>query len=154
MNIKNYTSSSPVINSVANIERVLVDAGAKNITKSYDGGIPTGFMFQIPVQEMLLTIKLPCNVPAVEKVLLARLKGKPNNSQRVRIHEQALRTAWRFLYDWIACQVTAIHIDQVEAMQAFMPYAYDPVTGQTFYETLRTGGFKQLTSGGGDGQEG
>jgi hypothetical protein len=146
VNIKNYTSSSPVLNSVTNIEKVLVDAGAKNITKSYDNGMPTGFVFQIAVQDILMTIKLPSNVPAVERVLLARVK-KPTKDTRSRVHDQAMRTAWRFLYDWVACQVTAIALDQVEAMQVFLPYAYNPQTDQTYYEQLRAGGFKQLTAG-------
>lgn len=36
MNLKNYTSSVPVINSIAKIEHRLAQAGATHIAKEYD----------------------------------------------------------------------------------------------------------------------
>jgi hypothetical protein len=36
-NIKNYTSSVPSDKSILQIERILIDMGARNIAKEYDG---------------------------------------------------------------------------------------------------------------------
>jgi len=47
MNLKNYTSSVPVNNSVNRIESQLVLAGARNIAKSYEDQKVIGIKFEI-----------------------------------------------------------------------------------------------------------
>jgi hypothetical protein len=51
------------------------------------------------------------------------------------------------LYDSVSVQISLIMIDQVEVVEVFLPYYYDPAKDQTLFERLKAGGFKQLTAG-------
>ena len=59
MNIKNYTSSTPVVNSINKIEHRLTSAGATHIAKMYEQERPVGMIFQISINNILMTFKLP-----------------------------------------------------------------------------------------------
>jgi hypothetical protein len=58
MNIKNYTSSVPIGNSISKIEHRLAQAGATHISKSYEEGKPIGMMFQKPGRLIQKQLKL------------------------------------------------------------------------------------------------
>lgn len=60
------------------------------------------------------------------------------------IKEQAARTAWKLLADWIDIQLSLVELDQVEMLEIFMPYIYDAVKEQTFFERMKDSGFKLL----------
>lgn len=66
MNLKNYTSSIPADQTIARIERLLVDVGASGIAKEYQSGVVTALMFRIRMspEQPEATIKLPANVEA------------------------------------------------------------------------------------------
>lgn len=143
MNVKNYTSTVPAMNSAAAIEALLIEAGASSISKWYEEKQPIGFLFQLPVNGTSLTFRLPAQAAAVTNLMLAK-KPKANAQQRGAIRAQAYRTAWRTLHEWVQIQVTMILIQQVEPMQVFLPYVYNETSGSTFYDHLKAGGFKQL----------
>jgi hypothetical protein len=71
---------------------------------------------------------------------------KPHRGTLERIAEQAERTAWSLLRDWVHIQVTMIQMQQAEAMQIFLPYAYDGKNNQTLFEKLKGNGFKLLSA--------
>lgn len=58
--------------------------------------------------------------------------------------DQARRTAWKILYEWVQIQVSMIQIEQVEIMEVFLPYAYDKEKNETYFEKIKANGFKQL----------
>ena len=60
------------------------------------------------------------------------------------ITEQAQRTSWKILYDWVQVQVSMIQLQQAEFIEVFLPYCYDREADKTFYEKLKGNGFKQL----------
>lgn len=66
-------------------------------------------------------------------------------SKTIKAH--AARTAWKIMQDWVDLQLTLIQLDQLEPMEAFLPYVFNPDTGQTFFEHARERSFKQLTAG-------
>lgn len=70
---------------------------------------------------------------------------KPRRGTMNKVWEQAERTAWALLRDWVHIQLSMIQMQQAEAIQIFLPYAFDPQTEETFFEKLKGGGFKQLT---------
>lgn len=150
MNLRNYTSSVPVASSLQAIETLLSRAGAQQIAKSYDNNRIKGVVFSLPVGEgpnrQVFLFKLPANPDAVVKVMKSEVK-KPQRGTMQRIEEQAERTAWALLRDWVHIQLSIIQMDQAEAVQVFLPYAYDPRTEQTLFERFKDGGFKQLTAG-------
>jgi hypothetical protein len=146
MNIRNHTSTVPVERSISAIEKLLVEAGATHISKFYEGAKLDGILFQLPVNGIPLTFKLPSKPESVAKVMAEGVK-RPRRGTLVRIDEQAQRTAWKLLHDWVHVQVSMVIMEQAEAIQVFLPYTYNPKNGQTFFERLKDGGFKQLSMG-------
>lgn len=145
MNLRNYTSSVPVEKSTAAIERLLVDAGATHIVRSYTDRNLTGFIFTIEVSGRPITFKLPANPAAVKDMLVKGVKRLRPETLR-RLDEQSARTAWKLLLDWVHVQVSLIQMGQADAVQVFLPYAYDASKKETLYERLKTNEFKALTA--------
>lgn len=143
--IKNYTSSVSIEKSVNMIEHRLVSAGATNISKSY-GGEPKrlqGIVFQINVNGYPQLFKLPCRDEAVYTVLMSEVR-KPRPDTMKRIREQSGRTAWKLLADWVDIQVSLIKLQQIELVEVFLPYFYNPNTDKTFFQQLKESNFKLL----------
>jgi len=147
LNLKNYTSSVPVLNSISRIEHRLAQAGAPHIAKSYEGDRPTGMIFQIPVNNMPMTFKLPAKTENVFKYPVQQRARPPKNSVLSSIRAQADRTAWKILSDWIDIQISMIEVDQAESIEMFLAYSFDPVSNLTLFEKIKRNGFKQLTEG-------
>jgi antitoxin component of RelBE/YafQ-DinJ toxin-antitoxin module len=148
MNLKNYTSSVPVERSIMMIEKLLMDAGALNISKTIESNKVTGMVFQIMTeQQMPVVFKLPSKVDQCFKMMEKNRSPRSIHRQSVKdnLKLQAERTAWKLLFDWVAIQVSMIQIKQVELLEVFLPYAYDYKNEQTFFEKAKGTGFKQLT---------
>ena len=144
MNIKNYTSSVPMLNSIQKIEFRLSQAGATHISKSYENEKPVGMLFQIPVEGIPLTFKLPAKADRVFNYLKSQRRRPPNGKELDTIKAQADRTAWKILSDWIDIQVSIIQLDQAEAVEVFLPYVYDIKKDKTFFEIAKSNSFKLL----------
>lgn len=147
--IKNYTSTVPATRSVAYIEHRLVKFGARNIVKSYDSnGTLSGLCFVIePHGTGQLTFSVPARTKEVERRLYSEVR-RPRPETKKKISEQAERTSWKLLSDWVEIQLSLVELGQVEFMEVFLPYA---VTGmsesgvpQTFYEKIKNSSFKLL----------
>ncbi len=145
--MKNYTSTVPADRSVAEIEALLIRAGARSISKEYGGNAEIAalnFVIMCPETNAPLGVRLPADTEAVFLVL------KKARSPRARFHrgweaklrEQAKKTAWRLMLDWTAVQMSLIEMKQAEVMQVFLPYLWAGKT--TFYESIKQGKFKAL----------
>ena len=144
MNLKNYTSSVPVDRSVSLIEHDLVRAGAQHIAKTYDkDGNLEGITFQINANGISPVFRLPAKWRQCFKVMMEEVR-KPRPGTEDRIRDQAQRTAWKILYDWVTIQVSMIKLDQAEVLEVFLPYVYDMAKDQTLFERMKANGFKQL----------
>jgi len=142
--IKNYTSTVPVIRSLANIEERLVKHGAKSTLKNYsDKGIIEAFCFILIVNGKEIPFKLPARVSNVE-IMLRKQIIRPRPGTLNKIHEQAERTAWKLISDWIDIQISLVEIGQVEIMEVLLPYVYFPNTKETYFERLKGNGFKLI----------
>lgn len=143
--IKNYTSSVPVDRTVAKIEAALVSGGAEDIHKTFKNGLLEGVSFQIfdPTVGKKLAIRLPANHEAVFDALRGRVK-KPRAGTLDKLREQASRTAWKIIQDWVEVQISLIQLGQAEFLQVFLPYVWDGE--RTFYTALKSGGFKLLAA--------
>ncbi len=142
--MKNYTSQVPVSTTVSRIECALAKAGIRNIMKDYGEGEVTALYFTLPhpaVQGASIPVRLPANIAAVMEVLS---KGVKRNSadRKKRLWEQARRTAWRLMQDWVEVQLSLIELQQVEALQVFLPYIW--MGNKTFFERVKGGDFKML----------
>lgn len=143
MNIKNYTSTVPSMNSAAAIEKLLVEAGATTVSKWYEQQELKGFLFALPCNGVELVFRLPANVGKVARLLKSQVK-RLDAAKCKSINAQAARTAWRTLHEWVQVQVAMILLEQVEPLQVFLPYNYSQATGQTLYDQAKAGGVKLL----------
>lgn len=144
MNLKNYTSTVPAITSMGRIEKALVSAGATNISKTYEDQVCKAITFRMILPgSMPMFFQLPAKVEPCFKVLWAEVK-RPRPDTKNQIRQQAERTAWKIVADWVEIQLSMILLEQAEPLQIFLPYAYDPRTEQTFYDRVKEGGYKAL----------
>lgn len=147
--IKNYTSGVPIERTLARIESALVRGGATNVAKDYKEGMLEAVCFSTinPTDGTRVSVRLPANSEGVYNVLRDSIK-KPRKGTLEKLREQANRTAWKLMQDWVEIQMSLIAMRQSEFLQVFLPYIWD---GQkTFYSALKAGGFKLL--GGGKGK--
>jgi hypothetical protein len=139
MNIKNYTSQAEASNSIAKIKSLLIDAHARDIIERYNNGVCIGLAFVIPLYNRHFTFELPVR----HKEVSDYLRKHKNMSEKVA-NEQALRTAWALLRDWVQIQLTMIYLEQAEPLELFFPYLTDGQ--QTYYEKIKSNDFKQLSA--------
>lgn len=150
MNIKNYTSTVPASTSMSRIEKCLVEAGATDISKTYSNQICTAIRFRIihktsdaPNLGVPMFFELPAKVDACYKVLWKEIK-RPKPGTAATTMQQAERTAWKIVSDWVEIQLSMIQLEQAELLQVFLPYVFNPQTEKTFYNSIKEGGYKAL----------
>jgi hypothetical protein len=147
MNLMNYTSTVPASRSISYIEAKLAGHGAKQIVKYYDEGCRvSSIAFMMMMEGIEIPFKLPARVEKCELVLKSRVR-KPRADTFKRIAEQAERTAWKIVSDWIDAQMAMIELSQVEFMEVFLPYLFNCTKNQTYFESIKERGYKALLPG-------
>lgn len=137
MAIKNYTAQKSVVIVAAEIEQNLIDNGAVEIRKDITDGKITALKFIIPTRMGMIPIQLPVNVQGVLKVL----ENDKKTNRRVKVtFDQAEKTAWANLRDWVDSQIALIRIGMVDMEQVFLPYVVG-ADGRTLYEVAASRGF-------------
>lgn len=89
--------------------------------------------------------KLPARVEHCFHVLWKEVK-RPQPDTKKRIQEQASRTSWKIICDWVEIQLSMILLEQALPLQVFLPYVYDPASVQTFFEKLEQSNFELLSN--------
>jgi hypothetical protein len=142
--IKNYTSGVPVDRTVSKIEMALVKGGATNIIKDYKDNLLDAICFAVimPDTEKRIAVRLPANAKAVYETMRRQVK-RPRRGTEEKLKEQASRTAWKLMQDWVEVQMSLIEMQQVEFLQVFLPYVWNGKT--TVYNLLKAQGFRLLT---------
>lgn len=144
MPLKNYTSTIAAVRSIAYIEAKLAEHKATEILKIYSSaGKVDAICFIVKVGEVEMPFRLPGQVAAVERTLRANMRRARPETLR-KVSEQAERTAWKILADWIDAQMAMIELSQVELMEVFLPYVYDRVRKQTYFQAIKERGFAGL----------
>ena len=145
MFLKNYTSNTPSHLTIARIEQVLIRCGVNAIQKEYlQSGEISAVIFRIETGEHRHHIRLPVDKAAVLEALwgdyIAGVK-KPRK-QKDEFKDQAERTAWKLMQDWVEVQLSLIQMRQADFIQVFMPYVWDGK--RTFYQALKESNYKAL----------
>lgn len=131
MALKNYTTLINANKTLQEIQEILAKHKAKAILTEYDTeGDVSALCFKIDSVRGEIAIKLPANTDKVYKVLK---KQKTKNSQIRDTIEQAKRTAWRNIKDWIDVQMALLETEQVEMEEIFLPYIVNQ-EGYTLYQ--------------------
>ena len=147
--LKNYTSTVPAKRSIEYIEAKLVQHGATQIMKIYHKDYRLKAMFfSIRIDGVDMPFKLPANVDQCEKVLMANLSPRVQPVTRKKVPQQAERTAWKILQDWVEVQMAMIELAQVDVMEVFLPYLFDGKEDKTFYEKMKLKGLQKLLPAG------
>ena len=140
--LKNYTSGVPTSKTISRIEEVIAGAGATGVLKDYEGGRLIALRFRIVMPNgQPATIRLPANSEAVFKVMMSKVR-RPRASTEGKIMEQAERTAWKLMQDWVEVQISLIDMQQAEISEVFMPFLWDGK--QTFFTAWKENRFKEL----------
>lgn len=129
MPIKNYTTTVPAAQSVAEIVGALAAHGATKIQQDYDAGRPVSIAFVIDTPAGLRAFRLPNSAARVKAVLL-RQKVKADDLQ-------AERVAWRILRDWVMAQMAILETEMVTMDEVMLPYMVDDM-GRTVYELYQS----------------
>jgi hypothetical protein len=139
MPIKNYTSTVDVYTSLGKIQGALASHGARQIMVDYDeAGQPVGVAFAIETLAGRRGFLLPASVDGVVTVF-AKQKIKADR-------EQAAKTAWKNLQDWVLAQMAIIEAGMAQLDEVFLPYLTDG-RGRTLYSLYQSG---QLALGEGE----
>jgi len=142
--IKNYTSTVPAFRSIGYIEQTLIDHGATSIVKVCENQKVKGINFFITVEGKSMPFHLPAKIEEIEKILKKQVK-RPRENTLDKISDQAERTAWKLISDWIDIQMSFIDLGQAEVMEVFMPYyVVNLKTSQTLFEKIKSNGFAML----------
>lgn len=127
-NLKNARSTST--HSFDAIQKTLASHKAKEIMFRYDGnGHITAIEFSLEINGTLYLFRLPARVQNVERILYG--DRFLSDAQK----EQAYRTAWANIRDWIAAQCAMIDTEQVKPEEVFLPYMLN-AQGQTLFEAM------------------
>lgn len=144
MKIKNYTSQVPAFRSIAEIDQILVEFGARNISKTYSKSKKLeSIMFELPNpldSRQFYTVKLPARLDAVKHAIATTRPGWSD----VDLEGQAERTAWRLMLDWVKVQLSLVSMEQVEPLEVFMAYIYNHSKQATMFELASQNHFKAL----------
>lgn len=159
MFLKNYTSDVPVNQTVHRIEQVLIRCGVSGIMKEYTGvnGEIAALIFQLDAPGGKVSIRIPVDKKkALEALWLDYADGDKltadgsaiswnprKKKRRVDFADQAERTAWKIMQDWVEVQMSLIQMKQVDTLQVFLPYVMMNAK-ENYYEQLVASGYRGL----------
>jgi hypothetical protein len=133
MAIKNYTTTINANKTIGEIQELLSKHGANAIMTEYNNGEVIGLSFKIMTPRGEMGVRLPANTDRVLQVL--RNQRKKNNQVKDTM-EQATKTAWRIIKDWIDAQMAILETEMVEMEEIFLPYMINN-DGQTLYQAFK-----------------
>lgn len=133
MPIKDYTTNIDPNKTASEIARCLSMHGATAVLTEYnkEQGCVSALSFRIPLNGRDIEFRLPCDWEGV----LQCLKSDNKVPKARRTQEQAVKTAWRIILNWVEAQMAFIQSRQVQVPQAFLAYAVMK-NGQTLFEQI------------------
>lgn len=136
MKLKNYTSGVPVERTISRIEQVLAQSGASGISKDYDNGSLVALSFRVALPTgRTVAVRLPANHDGVYQSLRKEMR-RPRPGTLEKLRDQAMRTSWKLMQDWVEVQISLIKMQQVDFLQVFLPYVMVD-NNRTFYAAIK-----------------
>lgn len=134
----NYTTQVDPQKTVAEIQALLVGAGARHVRLEYEGGLPVALTFGVVLGEKSLEFRMAANFDGVLRAM--RSSKVPARYLSVG---QARRVAWRVLKDWTEVQLALVQVGQAQMAEVFFPHALDS-SGRSFFEAFAERFLRQL----------
>jgi hypothetical protein len=141
MVIKNYTTKISVEKTMMEIEKILSKYGATHIFKMYENGVPIALAFKCEVGNQSIPFKLPMEANKIMVVFKQAVKKGELPKRYFEDREQARRTGWRIIKDWVDSQMALITINVAKFEEIFLPYMYDEVNNQTLFQKMENNNF-------------
>jgi len=132
-NIKNYTTEINPTKTINEIQALLAAKGAQKVMIDYVDRQPVAIAFMLKSPRGVLPIRMPARIEKLEHLLHGIVP-------QGREAEQARRTGWRNIKDWIDAQLALIETEMVSMDEVFLPYTV--IGDQTLYEKLQSGTLK------------
>ena len=107
-----------------------------------EDGITSSLAFKCFVNEQLISFKLPMEEEKILKVFENEYKEGKLSKKYADNVEQARRTGWRIIKNWIDAQMALIEIHIVTFEEVFLPYMYDEKNDETLFDKLKKTDFK------------
>jgi len=145
-NLKNYTSNTP--NTIQRIQKCLTEHSAKKIIFDYDdNGKIKELTFILNIGHIEYGFRLPARVEKVAQIFyneknknIKYLEWKKDLTEDQK--EQAYRTAWANIRDWIEAQMALVDTEQVKIEEVFFPYMVNGKDEKTLFEILSNREFR------------
>lgn len=142
MGLKNFTTQIEVEKTMAEIEKILAKHGATHIYKMYDDkGVPKALAFKTTVRERDVAFKLPMNEDKIMTVFKNEVSKGVIPKKYWDDREQARRTGWRIIKDWVDSQMALLEIELVKFEEVFLPYMYNQEKDKTLFELMEEKNF-------------
>jgi hypothetical protein len=139
--IKNYTTDVPVERTIAEIQHILAQNGARGIALEYDeSGTIKDVFFKIILKNKELPFRLPAKAERVYQALWGEKQEWEHARYGAGWRQQAERIAWRICKTWLEAQITLINLEQAKLEEVFLPYLVMP-SKKTLFETMEQRGF-------------
>ena len=140
MPILNYSTKIDAWKTVGEIQQILSKHKVTHISIKNEGSFPVAVTFTIDYRGQPLNFLLPCNFEGVLNCLKKDRKV-PSSSKN---SDQALRTSWRIIKDWVEAQMAIVEAELSPIQEVFLPYLVNS-TGQTLSDMMLNGdGLKLL----------
>lgn len=125
MPLLNYTSNIDADKTAMEIAKCLSMHGAQAVLTEYDPkeGLVSAISFRITVEGRMISFRLPCDWRPVYAVMYKGKKERYNDKDLARRQQQAVRTAWRIVKDWVEAQMALVETNMAKTQEVFLPYA-------------------------------
>lgn len=141
----NYTTKVPPDRTASEIISMLAGKGATQIMMDFgENAQPVGLKWRVETAKGSLAFGLPIRTEAVFDVL-TKQRVLPSNPDARR--QQAERTAWRIVKEWIAAQMALIETEMVVMEEVFLPYMLTDDQTTLYQAMLVEGRVKMLPPG-------
>lgn len=120
MGLLNYTTSIAPEQTISEIQKMLARHGVAAMMTEYDGPQVAAVSFKMMVDGKPMAFRLPCNWKAVIEIFK---KQRRRGRITPQVEQQAVRTAWRIIKDWVEAQLALVEVNMVTVPQVFLPYA-------------------------------
>jgi hypothetical protein len=139
--IKNYTTDIPAERTIAEIQQILVQNGARGIALEYDESSNIkDIFFKIRLDDKELPFRLPAKAERVYQALWGDKLEWEHTRYGAGWRAQAERIAWRICKTWLEAQITLINLEQAKIEEVFLPYLIMP-GNKTLFETMEQNQF-------------
>lgn len=133
MPILNYTTTISFEKTISEIQKCLVDHGAKKVIIDYDdNNLPCALTFSVLTKDGFVFFALSANTKGVLKAL-EKNRSVP---RRMVNEEQALRVAWRIRKTLVEAQMACVESELEEMTEVFFSKAITK-EGTTLFQMLK-----------------